>query len=188
LPWARPRSRAATSGPALRLRAAEQIVSSIDRFTVVITKSTVPVGTNRQVQTSSTAIRGRVDGGGGLEPEFLREGSAIQDFMHPDRVVFGTLNEQAAAIMHRIYLPLQERGCTVLATDIEPPKSSSTPRMRFLAVKVSYINEIADLCEAWVRTSNSPPSESGSTNASGRRFSNPGRAGAARASRKTPER
>jgi UDPglucose 6-dehydrogenase len=80
-------------------------------------------------------------------PEFLREGSAIEDFMHPDRVVFGTDSEAAAAIMRRIYAPLAQNGYEVLATEIETAEVIKYAANAFLAVKISYINEIADLCE-----------------------------------------
>ena len=143
-------SRPGTDNADLRyvMAAAEQIASSIDQFTVVVIKSTVPVGTNRQVQRvvehflpegQTAAVASN--------PEFLREGSAIDDFLHPDRIVFGTENEQAAAIMRRIYAPLESQNYDVLATEIETAELIKYAANAFLAVKISYINEIADLCE-----------------------------------------
>jgi UDPglucose 6-dehydrogenase len=130
------------------MAAAEQIASSIDRFTVVVTKSTVPVGTNRQVQrVIERCLADRQTAAVASNPEFLREGSAIDDFMHPDRIVFGTESEPAAAIMRRIYAPLESQGYEVLETEIETAEVIKYAANAFLAVKISYINEIADLCE-----------------------------------------
>ncbi|MDN0084889.1 UDP-glucose/GDP-mannose dehydrogenase family protein [Crenobacter sp. SG2305] len=129
--------------------ATEQVASSIDRFTVIVIKSTVPVGTNRLVQ--SIVERCLPEGQSAAvasNPEFLREGSAIGDFLHPDRIVFGAENEQAMAILQRIYAPLEQQGYEVLATEIETAEVIKYAANAFLAVKISYINEIADLCEA----------------------------------------
>lgn len=128
---------------------AEQIATNVDRFVVVVIKSTVPVGTNRIVQRVIDAClpKGKT-AAVASNPEFLREGSAIDDFMHPDRIVFGTDNDQAAAVMHHIYAPLEEKGYQVLATAIETAELIKYAANAFLAVKISYINEIADLCEA----------------------------------------
>ncbi len=128
---------------------AEQIAASIDQFTVVVTKSTVPVGTNRQVQAIvERCIKPGMIAAVASNPEFLREGSAIEDFMHPDRIVFGTESEQAAAVMRRIYAPLEQAGHKVMSTAIETAEVIKYAANAFLAVKVSYINEMADLCEA----------------------------------------
>lgn len=130
------------------MAAAQQIASSIDRFTVIVIKSTVPVGTNRQVQQvlEHCVPDGQI-AAVSSNPEFLREGSAIDDFMRPDRIVFGTENEEAAAIMHRIYAPLEKQGYEVLATEIETAELIKYAANAFLAIKISYINEMADLCE-----------------------------------------
>jgi UDPglucose 6-dehydrogenase len=128
---------------------AEQVASGIDRFTAIVTKSTVPVGTNRQVQ--HIVDRCLPDGQAAAvvsNPEFLREGSAIEDFMRPDRIVYGTESEQAADVMRRIYAPLQALGYEVFPTDIETAEVIKYAANAFLAVKISYINEMADLCEA----------------------------------------
>lgn len=130
------------------MAAAQQIAASVDRFTVIVIKSTVPVGTNREVQhvieqcTSEHHLAVVAS-----NPEFLREGSAIADFLHPDRIVFGTENEAAASILRRIYAPLENQGYAVLATGIETAELIKYAANAFLAIKISYINEIADLCE-----------------------------------------
>lgn len=127
---------------------AQEIAASVDRFTVIVTKSTVPVGTNRQVkQVAERHLRLGQTVAVASNPEFLREGSAIEDFLHPDRIVFGTENEAAAAVMRRIYAPLAQLGYEVLATEIETAEVIKYAANAFLAVKISYINEIADLCE-----------------------------------------
>lgn len=128
--------------------AAQEIARNVDQFTVVVTKSTVPVGTNRRVhdilqRTASDPSLLAV----ASNPEFLREGSAIDDFMHPDRVVFGVESARAGEVMTAIYAPLAERGHQVLGTEIETAEVIKYAANAFLAVKISYINEIADLCE-----------------------------------------
>ena len=130
------------------MTAAEQIASNVDRFTVIVIKSTVPVGTNREVQhVIQHCVPERHMAVVASNPEFLREGSAIEDFMHPDRIVFGTESEQAAVIMRRIYAPLESLGYDVLTTGIETAELIKYAANAFLAIKISYINEIADLCE-----------------------------------------
>ncbi|PRG23313.1 UDP-glucose dehydrogenase family protein [Burkholderia multivorans] len=129
--------------------AARDIASNLNGFTVVVTKSTVPVGTNRRVQgiVERHAPPG-IDTAIASNPEFLREGSAIDDFMHPDRVVFGAEHPRAIEIMNAIYAPLAAAGHLVLATEIETAELVKYAANAFLAVKISYINEISDLCEA----------------------------------------
>lgn len=131
------------------LTAAEQIGKGIDGFTVVATKSTVPVGTNRKVfehvkknlaKDASFAVASN--------PEFLREGAAIIDFLHPDRVVVGMDDERATEIMRQIYEPLTATGVPLLATTLETAEVIKYAGNAFLAVKLSFINEIGDLCEA----------------------------------------
>ncbi len=130
------------------MAAAEQVASHIDQFCVIIIKSTVPVGTNRLVQNivARTLPAGQT-AAIASNPEFLREGSAISDFMHPDRIVCGVEDERALEILRRIYVPLEQQGCNVLFTEIETAEIIKYAANAFLAVKISYINEIADLCE-----------------------------------------
>lgn len=131
------------------LAAAEEIAGAINQFTVVVTKSTVPVGTNRKVHsrvlsrlsdTKMVAVASN--------PEFLREGAAIRDFLEPDRVVVGCDDDRALEIMERIYAPLTSREVPLVKTDIETAEMIKYAANAFLAIKVSFINEVADLCEA----------------------------------------
>ena len=129
--------------------AAREIASNLTGFAVVVTKSTVPVGTNRIVkQIVERCAPDGIDAAIASNPEFLREGSAIDDFMHPDRVVFGAEHPRAIEIMKAIYAPLEAMGHLVLATEIETAELVKYAANAFLAVKISYINEISDLCEA----------------------------------------
>jgi len=127
--------------------AAEEIGCALTGYTVVVTKSTVPVGTGRQV----AAILRRVCPSGDFDvasnPEFLREGSAIEDFMRPDRVVIGADSEPAQAVMRQLYRPLYLSETPMLFTDIETAELIKYAANAFLATKITFINEIADLCE-----------------------------------------
>ncbi|HEY1258105.1 MAG TPA: UDP-glucose/GDP-mannose dehydrogenase family protein [Stellaceae bacterium] len=127
--------------------AAEEIGRALTDYTVVVTKSTVPVGTGRQV----AAILQRMRPAGGFDvvsnPEFLREGSAIGDFMRPDRVVIGSDSERARAVMRALYRPLYLLETPMLFTDIETAELIKYAANAFLATKITFINEIADLCE-----------------------------------------
>jgi UDPglucose 6-dehydrogenase len=129
--------------------AAREVGAAIDRFTVVVTKSTVPVGTNRLVaEILRQNVRAPGDCAVASNPEFLREGAAITDFMEPDRVVVGCENAAALEIMRRIYAPLSAQNTPFVETDIETAEMIKYAANAFLAVKVSFINEISDLCEA----------------------------------------
>ena len=129
--------------------AAHEVGQAIDRFTVVVTKSTVPVGTNRIVaDILKKAVQAPGDYAVASNPEFLREGAAIADFMEPDRIVVGCENEAAKSIMRRIYAPLSARNTPFVETDIETAELIKYAANAFLAIKVSFINEISDLCEA----------------------------------------
>jgi UDPglucose 6-dehydrogenase len=127
--------------------AAEQIGRALTGYTVVVTKSTVPVGTGREVAEILLRMRPR----GGFDvvsnPEFLREGSAIEDFMRPDRVVIGADSEPARVVMRALYRPLYLLETPMLFTDIETAELIKYAANAFLATKISFINEIADLCE-----------------------------------------
>src|SRR6516162_8382476 len=128
--------------------AAEEIGRALTGYAVVVTKSTVPVGTGRKV----AAILRRVCPHGLFDvasnPEFLREGSAIEDFMRPDRVVIGADSERAQAVMRQLYRPLYLIETPMLFTDIETAELIKYAANAFLATKITFINEIADLCEA----------------------------------------
>ncbi|MBN3789615.1 UDP-glucose/GDP-mannose dehydrogenase family protein [Burkholderia sp. Ac-20353] len=131
------------------MAAVEEIASNLDQFAVVVMKSTVPVGTSRIVQgvVERCLPAGRT-AAVASNPEFLRQGCAINDFMRPDRIVIGAEHEQAITILKRIFDPLERQGRDVLITEIETAEVIKYASNAFLAVKVSYINEIADLCEA----------------------------------------
>jgi len=127
--------------------AAEEIAEALTGYTVVVTKSTVPVGTGRKV----AAILRRVRPEGSFEvvsnPEFLREGSAIGDFMRPDRVVIGAETERAREVMRALYRPLYLIETPIVFTSIETAELTKYAANSFLATKISFINEIAELCE-----------------------------------------
>jgi UDPglucose 6-dehydrogenase len=127
--------------------AAEEIAHAIDRYTVVITKSTVPVGTGRKVKEIIKKARPDADFDIVSNPEFLREGSAINDFMRPDRVVIGTESERAANVLKRLYRPLYLLETPVIITTLESAELIKYAANTFLATKITFINEIADLCE-----------------------------------------
>ncbi|MCG8624893.1 MAG: UDP-glucose/GDP-mannose dehydrogenase family protein [Proteobacteria bacterium] len=131
--------------------AAKEIAQHITGYTVVVTKSTVPVGTGREVAktihqaistNNSTATADIVS-----NPEFLREGSAIEDFMRPDRVVVGAETEAAQDIMRTLYRPLFLRETPMLFTSLESAELIKYASNAFLATKISFINQMADLCE-----------------------------------------
>jgi UDPglucose 6-dehydrogenase len=127
--------------------AAEEIGRALTGYAVVVTKSTVPVGTGREV--AAILRRARPQGGFDVasNPEFLREGSAIEDFMRPDRVVIGAESEPARAIMQALYRPLYLIETPLLFTDVETAELIKYAANAFLATKITFINEIADLCE-----------------------------------------
>ncbi|MEO0344038.1 MAG: UDP-glucose/GDP-mannose dehydrogenase family protein [Pseudomonadota bacterium] len=127
--------------------AAEEIAGHLDHYAVVVTKSTVPVGTNREVQRVIGATNSDADFDVASNPEFLREGAAIEDFMKPDRVVVGVENDRAADVMSDIYRPLYLRDFPIVTTDLESAEMIKYAANAFLATKITFINEIAALCE-----------------------------------------
>ena len=126
--------------------AVREIAPHLTGYRVIVTKSTVPVGTGAR-------LRGWLDAAGVTEtdvvsnPEFLREGSAISDFLRPDRVVIGTSSERAAAVMREIYRPLYLIETPMVFTDVETAEMIKYAANGFLAMKISFINEIAALCD-----------------------------------------
>ncbi|HEV8680827.1 MAG TPA: UDP-glucose/GDP-mannose dehydrogenase family protein [Stellaceae bacterium] len=127
---------------------AEVLAEQPGERTVVVTKSTVPVGTGRQVER---ILRERLPNGRfdvASNPEFLREGSAIEDFMRPDRVVIGTESEHARSVLQGLYRPLYLLETPVVFTTLETAELIKYAANAFLATKITFINEIADLCEA----------------------------------------
>jgi len=127
--------------------AAEEIANAMDGYTVVVTKSTVPVGTNRKVEQVIRTANPDADFDVASNPEFLREGAAIDDFMRPDRVVVGVQSDRAADVMSEIYRPLFLRDFPIVTTDLESAEMIKYAANAFLAVKITFINEIAALCE-----------------------------------------
>ena len=127
--------------------AAREIGSALDGFTVVITKSTVPVGTGDEVERIIQEVRPDAEVAVVSNPEFLREGAAIHDFKHPDRIVVGTHDERAKKVVAEIYRPLSLNQAPVLYTARRTAELIKYAANAFLATKITFINEIADLCE-----------------------------------------
>ena len=127
--------------------AAEEIAALLNGYTLIVTKSTVPVGTARQIARIINKTNPGAEFDIASNPEFLREGAAINDFMRPDRVVIGVESARAADILREIYNPLYLIETPIVQTDIETAELIKYAANAFLAVKISYINEMAALCE-----------------------------------------
>ncbi|MGF1641145.1 MAG: UDP-glucose dehydrogenase family protein [Rhodospirillales bacterium] len=127
--------------------AAREIAAAIDGYTVVVTKSTVPVGTGDEVERIIREVRPEAEFDVVSNPEFLREGSAINDFMRPDRVVIGTESERAKEVMRRLYRVLYLIETPIVFTSRTTSELIKYASNTFLATKITFINEIADLCE-----------------------------------------
>ena len=127
---------------------ASELAPCLNGYTVVITKSTVPVGTSREVAKIITAKNPDAIFDVASNPEFLREGAAIADFMRPDRVVVGAETKAARDVLHALYRPLYLIETPILFTSLETSELIKYASNAFLAVKISYINQMADLCEA----------------------------------------
>tara|TARA_R110000765_G_scaffold240948_1_gene343174 strand:+ start:908 stop:2212 length:1305 start_codon:yes stop_codon:yes gene_type:complete len=127
--------------------AAKEIAGLMDGFTVIVTKSTVPVGTGDEVEQIVRDARPDGDFAVVSNPEFLREGAAIKDFKIPDRIVVGTEDERARQLMRELYRPLFLNETPILFTDRRTSELIKYAANAFLAVKITFINEMADLCE-----------------------------------------
>jgi UDPglucose 6-dehydrogenase len=127
--------------------AAKEIAAALDGFTVVITKSTVPVGTGDEVERIIRETRPDADFAVVSNPEFLREGAAIQDFKHPDRIVIGSEAKRAAEVMEALYRPIYINRLPLIVTDRRTAELIKYASNAFLATKITFINEIANLCE-----------------------------------------
>ena len=127
--------------------AAEEIAKLLSGYTLIITKSTVPVGTARQISRIISETNPEAEFDIASNPEFLREGAAIDDFMHPDRIVIGVESDRAANVLREIYKPLYLIETPIVQADIETAELIKYAANAFLAVKISYINEMAALCE-----------------------------------------
>jgi len=127
--------------------AAREIAEALNGYTVIVTKSTVPVGTGDEVERIIREARPDADFDVVSNPEFLREGSAINDFMRPDRVVIGTRSEKAQDVMRNLYRPLYLIETPVLFTSRPTAEMIKYAANTFLAAKITFINQMADLCE-----------------------------------------
>src|SRR5882757_2829629 len=127
--------------------AAKEIAGALDGYTVVITKSTVPVGTGDEVERIIREEKPDAECAVVSNPEFLREGAAIQDFKHPDRIVVGTEDARASKVMAELYRPLYLNRSPIVTTGRRTAELIKYAANAFLATKITFINEIADLCE-----------------------------------------
>ncbi|GAA4779839.1 UDP-glucose/GDP-mannose dehydrogenase family protein [Stakelama sediminis] len=127
--------------------AAKEIAEALDGFTVIVTKSTVPVGTGDEVERIIRETNPSADFAVASNPEFLREGAAIEDFKRPDRIVVGIEDEKARAPMEAVYRPLYLNKSPILFTRRRTSELIKYAANAFLAMKITFINEIADLCE-----------------------------------------
>ncbi len=126
---------------------AEEIGRAIDRYTVIVTKSTVPVGTGDEVERIIARANPSAEFGVVSNPEFLREGAAIEDFKRPDRIVLGSEDDRATEVMKEVYRPLYLNSAPLLITKRRTAELIKYAGNAFLATKITFINEIADLCE-----------------------------------------
>jgi UDPglucose 6-dehydrogenase len=127
--------------------AAREIAAAIQGFTVVVTKSTVPVGTGDEIERMIRQLRPDADVNVVSNPEFLREGAAIRDFKHPDRIIVGTEDDRAKEVMAELYRPLYLNAAPILYTDRRTAELIKYAANAFLATKITFINEIAELSE-----------------------------------------
>ncbi|MEL6531899.1 MAG: UDP-glucose/GDP-mannose dehydrogenase family protein [Pseudomonadota bacterium] len=127
--------------------ASREVAQALTDYCVIVTKSTVPVGTNRKVEGWVRDANPKAEFDVASNPEFLREGAAIDDFMRPDRVVVGVESDRAAQVMADIYRPLFLRDFPIVTTDLESAEMIKYAANAFLATKITFINEIAALCE-----------------------------------------
>ncbi len=127
--------------------AVEDIARNLIDYTLVVTKSTVPVGTGNEIKNIIKRINPKAKFDVVSNPEFLREGNAIEDFMRPDRVIVGCETEKAKQVISKIYKPLYLIETPILFTDLKTAELIKYAGNAFLAVKISYINQMADLCE-----------------------------------------
>ena len=156
--------------------AAAEIAAALDPddYTVIVTKSTVPVGTGREVARIIRKTRPEADFDVASNPEFLREGSAIEDFMRPDRVVIGTDSDRARQVMRALYRPLFLIETPMVFTSLETSELIKYAANTFLAAKITFINEIADLCEKVGADVHDVAKGIGLDNRIGKKFLHPG--------------
>ncbi len=154
--------------------AAEQCAPFLDGYTIIVLKSTVPVGTNQAVEDRLRALRPDADFDVCSNPEFLREGSAIRDFMEPDRVLVGSQSARASGLMGALYRPLAARGVPVLFVSRESAEMAKYAANAFLAMKITFINEVSDICEKLGGNVSEVAKAIGLDNRIGGKFLNPG--------------
>ena len=128
--------------------AARSIAANIEGYTVIVTKSTVPVGTARHIAAIIRETNPDAEFDMASNPEFLREGAAIEDFMRPDRVIIGVESDRAQEALQLLYRPLSLREAPIVFTGLETAELTKYAGNAFLAMKITFINELADLCEA----------------------------------------
>jgi UDPglucose 6-dehydrogenase len=128
-------------------KAADQIAAALDGYSVIITKSTVPVGTARKLKAQIRAARPHAEFDVAANPEFLREGSAVDDFLRPDRIVVGSESKRAQETLRKIYQPITVTGAPLLFTDFESAELIKYAANGYLAMRLAFINQLADLCE-----------------------------------------
>ncbi len=155
-------------------QAVEEISPYLKDFTVITTKSTVPVGTSREIEKRLRSYRPDADFAVCSNPEFLREGSAIQDFTHPDRVLVGCDDPRAKKVMENLYKPLALRNAPVIFVGRESAELAKYAANAFLAMKISFINEISDLCEQVGANVQEVATSIGADNRIGSKFLHPG--------------
>jgi UDPglucose 6-dehydrogenase len=154
--------------------AARDIAAALSGYTVIVTKSTVPVGTGDKVESIIREIRPDADFAVVSNPEFLREGAAIEDFKRPDRIVVGTDDPRAREVMAAIYRPLNLNQAPLIFTDRRSSELIKYASNAFLAAKITFINEIADLCEKVGADVQDVARGMGLDNRIGRKFLHPG--------------
>lgn len=156
-------------------QAAKEVAEAINGYKVLVTKSTVPVGTGKWLREFVSAnLRVETEFGVASNPEFLREGAAIEDFMRPDRVVVGTNDERAIEVMKDLYRPLYLIETPVVITSLEAAELIKYAANAFLATKITFINEIANLCDAIGCDVHDVARGMGMDNRIGRKFLHPG--------------
>lgn len=156
-------------------QAAEDVASAMNGYKVLVTKSTVPVGTGKWLREFITErIADGMEFGVASNPEFLREGAAIEDFMRPDRVVIGSNEERAIEVMKELYRPLYLIETPIVITSLEAAELIKYAANAFLATKITFINEIANLCDAIGCDVHDVARGMGMDNRIGRKFLHPG--------------
>lgn len=155
-------------------QAAKEIAKYLSGYTVIVDKSTVPVGTARQVQKLVRSANQNADFDVASNPEFLREGAAISDFMRPDRVVIGVESDRAEILLRELYRPLNLIESPIHVTGLESAELIKYASNAFLATKISFINEISALCEAVGADVHSVAKGMGLDERIGRKFLHPG--------------